>query len=185
MSRVVIVVLAALAGAMLVGALVVVIDQRTGPPVVISDLATDEPIVVYIDGAVATPGLLELPADARLGDAVDAAGGLTDEADLGQLNPATRLHDGDRVTIAGRAPTAAAVSIAAGTTTAQSVALDINTATVAELEELPNIGEVLAERIVAYRDANGPFTTVDDLLLVDGVSPGDLEALRPLIGTSP
>lgn len=185
MSRVVIVVLAALAGAMLVGALVAVIDQRSGPPVVISDLATDEPIVVYIDGAVATPGLLELPADARLGDAVDAAGGLTDEADLGQLNPATRLHDGDRVTIAALAPTGAAISIAAGTTTAQSIALDINAASVAELEALPNIGEVLAERIVAYRETHGPFTTVDDLLLVDGVSPGDLEALRPLIGTSP
>ena len=181
MSKVVIALLAALAGAAFVGGIAMVIDQRSGPDIVISGIEVSESVTAYVDGAVLTPGLYDLGPDARVADAIAAAGGLAPDADLTMLNPASRLRDGDRVTI----PRTGDLASRDNQSVANTDSLDLNTATLGELVDLPGIGEVLAERIVAHRDANGPFASVDDLLLVEGISPTDLEALRPLLSTAP
>lgn len=141
-------------------------------------------IVVQVSGAVAQPGVYTLPENSRVNDAILAAGGLQPEADVGALNLATRLQDGQRlhVLVQGEAPPAAAVApLAPGPAGQAGSLINVNAASAAELESLPGIGAVLAQRIVEDRQANGPYTTVDDLLRVRGIGPAILEDLRPLV----
>lgn len=193
------------------------LDARRAPPIVIADIAAERPVVVVIDGAVATPGVLTLPPGARLNDAIERAGGFTLVADSNDLNLARLLVDGERVTVAEVAtatvdpttasptpprtptsgepaqlassplPTATAPSLrptpTPPATTAGTALVDINTATAAELDGLPGIGPVLAERIIAYRNDNGPYGSVEELEAVDGISMNTVEELRPLITT--
>ncbi|MFN3974257.1 MAG: ComEA family DNA-binding protein [Dehalococcoidia bacterium] len=136
-------------------------------------------VQVHIVGAVAKPGRYILPQGARLGDALAAAGGALEGADLEQLNLARPLSDGEKVTVplAGRGGQAQEVTISAK----DSTLLDLNTADAQALEALPGIGSVLAQRIVEFRTRYGPFTQVDDLLKVQGIGPKTLERLRPLV----
>jgi competence protein ComEA len=132
-----------------------------------------------------------LPGDARVQNAIEAAGGVTSHADLAAVNPAARVHDGDRVIIPfvstpvpTRDPNAPAPAEATQPAAA-SGPLNINTATADELDELPGIGEVIANRIVAYRESHGAFATVDDLAEVSGISERMVDDLRPLVTTGP
>lgn len=118
------------------------------------------PMLVQVSGAVAQPGLVEVPPGSRVADAVDAAGGLTESADLAGVNLARPAADGEHVHV----PTA-------GESQAGEGPVSINTAPAAELEELPGVGPVLAARIVADREANGPFASLDDAQRVSGVGP--------------
>lgn len=118
-------------------------------------------IVVAVMGRVQRPGLVELPAGARVADAIAAAGGALPETDLSTLNLARRLVDGELVSVGVPAPAAAG---AAG-----GGLVNLNTATAAELEALPGVGPVLAQRIVDYREAHGGFRTVDELRDVPGI----------------
>jgi competence protein ComEA len=132
-------------------------------------------VVVHVVGAVAGPGVVRLPVGSRVLDAVAAAGGATGEADLARLNLARVLVDGEQVAVPGPGdpdppPEGAPGGGAAGP-------LDLNTATPAQLDELPGVGPVLAQRIIARR----PFTSVDELDEVSGVGPTLLERLRPLV----
>ncbi|CAA9561677.1 MAG: DNA polymerase III alpha subunit [uncultured Thermomicrobiales bacterium] len=217
------------------------LDARRAPPIVIVDVAAERPVIVVVDGAVATPGVLTLPPGARLNDAILAAGGFTGNADPAELNLARLLDDGERVTVAERppalvpeqtavvagvavepigvttdtdpqaavpgasspsdegassqpraddpSPTPAAQSPVRPTPTLRSAAdadlVDINSATVEELDALPRIGPVLAERIVAHREEHGPFASIDDLEAIDGISAGMVDELRPLITAGP
>jgi competence protein ComEA len=156
-------------------AMYVALDRFKGTTV---DVATvhDEPIVVAIDGAVAVPGVYELPANARLNDLVLAAGGLTESADPTNLNLAARIGDGETIHITFALPEAPATNA-----TPASGLVNINTASASELEELPGIGEVLAGRIVAYRERFGPFGSVDQLIEVEGIDEGTVNELRPLV----
>ena len=161
-------------------------DERSAPPIVIADPRPDATIVVSLEGAVATPGVYHLPGDARVQDALDAAGGVTSDADLARVNPAARLHDEERLivpTIAGIvAPPSSAAPTATSDVSAASVGfVDLNTASADELDTLPGIGPALAGRIVAYREANGPFRTVDELAEVDGISLAMVDKIRSLI----
>jgi competence protein ComEA len=130
-------------------------------------------ITIHVSGEVVAPGLVQLPDSARVADAIAAAGGSTRAADLSSVNLASVLRDGDQVVIpgVGDAVTPSAGSDADGQ-------IRINRATVAELEELPGVGPVLAERIAAYRDEHGPFAAVEDLLDVPGIGEGKLATLR-------
>ncbi|MFW2514603.1 helix-hairpin-helix domain-containing protein [Demequina sp. SO4-13] len=123
--------------------------------------ADGDGVIVHVSGAVGEPGLVELPADARIADAIERAGGATPEADLAAVNLARQPHDGEQVhvPVVGEAPAAAD----------PAAPVDLNSATAEELEELPGIGPVLASRIVADRDAQGPFSSVEDLARVSGV----------------
>jgi len=144
-------------------------------------------IVVDVVGAVARPGLHELPATSRVADAVEAAGGLTAEADRMRLNLAEPLSDGARLWVpaVGESAGPEVVSVTAGAGNGGRVGagggrLNVNTADAAALEELPGIGPALATAIVEHRRRSGPFATVDELVEVSGIGPVKLEQIRPL-----
>jgi competence protein ComEA len=131
-------------------------------------------LYVHVLGAVAHPGIYVLDLDARLVDALAAAGGATDDADLAAVNLARLLEDGEQILV----PTAGAAGDAPGATLPGDDRVDLNTADQAALETLPRIGPALAERIIAWRDENGRFGSVDDLLAVPGIGEKLLAGLR-------
>ncbi|MCR1981307.1 ComEA family DNA-binding protein [Cellulosimicrobium cellulans] len=144
-------------------------------------------VVVHVVGQVAAPGLVTVATDARVADALDAAGGATSDADLAALNLARAVTDGEQIHVPrpGEAvaapPPAAPGAASAGTGGAGGAVVDLNVADAAALDTLPGIGPVLAERIVAWRDENGPFTAVDELGEVSGIGPAVLEDVRDLV----
>ena len=133
-------------------------------------------VVVYVSGAVASPGVLTLPASSRVIDAITAAGGATPEADLESINLARILVDGEqiRVGIVGESPPAASE---AGTPAGTCVRL--TTATESELQTLPGIGPSLAQRIISYRATHPRLSTVEELDDVPGIGPSLIEKIRP------
>lgn len=159
----------------------------------------DRPVVVSVVGLVHTPGLVTLAPGARIADALQAAGGAVNGADTIGLNMARPLGDGEQIVVgmapAPGQPTALGSSVATGTTPTSKAptpapgsvkpkpgqAVDLNTATVAELDALPGVGPVTAAAIVAWRQSNGKFTSVDQLAEVEGIGPARLEKLRALV----
>jgi competence protein ComEA len=156
---------------------------------------------VHVTGEVARPGVVEVAAGDRVVDAVEAAGGLTGAAVTGGVNLAAPVADGQQVLIPGEdsapadgapAPSPGSLSSAvpspdgaaapgAPAAPAAGGPLDLNAATAADLETLPRVGPVLAERIVAFRDGQGGFSSVEELDAVPGVGPAVLEAVLPLV----
>lgn len=135
-------------------------------------------IVVSVVGAVARPGLLTLPAGSRVADALAAAGGALPGVDTLTLNLARRLADGEQVAVGVPAADQAAGAGGAVPESVPGGVVNLNLATVGELDTLPGVGPVIAQRIVDYRDANGPFQSVDQLGEVSGIGPATLEKLR-------
>jgi competence protein ComEA len=158
----------------------------------------NQPVVVSVVGLVHTPGLVTLAPGARIADALKAAGGSTDGADTSGLNMARQVDDGEQIVV-GMAPVKGqpailGSSVSPGSATpgpssstprpakgAPTALVNLNTATVEQLDTLPGVGPVRAAAIVAWRNANGKFTSVDQLGEVDGIGPGRLEKLRPLV----
>jgi competence protein ComEA len=139
--------------------------------------ATPAPITVYVTGAVAQPGsTVILPPGSRVEDAVAAAGGILPSADLERVNLAALLRDGDQVHV----PAVGDAEVAVATTSGGAL-ININTANADEIDQLPGIGPALAERIVAYRESNGPFASLDDLDQVEGIGPDVLTDIANLI----
>ncbi|MCG7286601.1 ComEA family DNA-binding protein [Cellulomonas sp. ACRRI] len=183
--------------------------QPTGEPVAVEEPAVTAPataqgdgepgpaaaeeatVWVHVVGEVESPGVVAMPAGSRVADAVTAAGGALPGADLTALNLAAVVQDGAqiRVPAPGEEPLAAddtgggagAGGGGAGGAGAGGGAVDVNAAGAAELQTLPGIGPVLAERIVAWREANGPFASVDALLDVSGIGPAVLGQIRDLV----
>ncbi|MBF6418554.1 helix-hairpin-helix domain-containing protein [Nocardia farcinica] len=166
-------------------------------PVPETHSATGE-LVVSVVGLVHRGGLVRLPAGARVADALAAAGGPRDGADLTGLNLAQRVQDGDQILVGAAAATgdgprlgSATISAggaggAAGTAAGAPLPgtagkIDLNTATEAQLDALPGVGPVTARAILAWRTANGRFTAVDQLAEVDGIGPARLARLRELV----
>jgi len=139
-------------------------------------------VYVHVVGAVRAPGVVQLPSDARVVDAIAAVGGAADDADLQQVNLAARVADGQRIAVprAGEVlpPEAAGGAPSDG---AAAGPLNLNAATAAQLEELPGIGPALAEAIVRERERMGGFRTIDDLQRVRGIGPARFEQLRDLV----
>lgn len=131
-------------------------------------------LYVHVLGAVAHPGLYVLDLDARLVDAVAAAGGTTDDADLAGVNLARILADGEQIIV----PTLGARADEPGAAPPGDDRIDLNTADQAALETLPRIGPALAERIISWREENGRFASVDDLLAVPGIGEKLLAGIR-------
>ncbi|MDQ3662389.1 MAG: helix-hairpin-helix domain-containing protein [Actinomycetota bacterium] len=144
-----------------------------------------EPVLlVHVAGAVRRPGLYEMPAGARVADAVQAARGPTPRADLDGLNLAEPLQDGLKVEVVrrGEVPAMPASSPQPGTsTTAPATPVNVNIADQAALETIPEIGPVTAAAILDYRSQAGSFSSVEELLEVSGVGPATLEAMRPYV----
>ena len=175
-----------LGGFTLAGTLFFVANAPLGEAITLLPAPTEEPIAVHVLGAVARPGLYLLPDRARVQDAINAAGGVLAEADVNTLNLAARLEDGQRLAIpyaVGQEPallpnqeaTPAATDLAAGDL------ININTATLDQLDSLPGIGPTTAEKIIAYREENGPFSQIEDLMDVAGIGPAAFEEIRGLI----
>jgi competence protein ComEA len=137
---------------------------------------------------VRRPGVVRLPAGARLEDAVREAGGPTRHADLTAVNLARTAADGEQVFIPrpGETPPAAAAppgTVAGGGPATPGAPVDLNTADETALDALPGVGPVIAGRIVAWRQQHGRFTSVDELTEVSGIGDATLERLRPLVRT--
>ncbi|MFI7080859.1 helix-hairpin-helix domain-containing protein [Micromonospora sp. NPDC049903] len=154
-------------------------------------------VVVAVAGKVRRPGLVRLPAGARVADAVEAAGGALPGVDVAMLNPARKVTDGELIVVGVPAPTpaapapgAAAPGAAAPGAAAPGAAVpgaepggrvNLNTATLAQLDALPGVGPVLAQRIIEHRDQRGGFRAVSDLRQVNGIGDARYEELKDLV----
>ncbi|WP_277211559.1 ComEA family DNA-binding protein [Isoptericola croceus] len=176
------------------------VDDRPLDEVVVEDVALSDAseavaahsseivadVVVHVVGQVADAGLVTLPAGARVADAVEAAGGATQKADIGALNLARPVVDGEQVYVPEPGEELPAVAPEApgstGTTDGGgSGPVPLNTAGTEALITLPGVGPVIAERIVAWRDEHGPFTRIEELTEVAGVGPAMLDNVRDLV----
>ena len=134
-------------------------------------------LVVDVAGAVRRPGLYRLPQGARVADAVARAGGLTRRADSTLINLAAPLADGEQVLVSAHGGGAGAVAAGGA---APSSPVHLNSATAEELDGLPGVGPVTAEKIVTYREQHGPFTSLDGLDAITGIGPARIASLKGL-----
>ena len=159
------------------------------------DAASSGQIVVDVDGAVAHPGLYKLPPDSRVQAALAAAGGLSPQADVHRINRAAKLHDGQKLYVLsqgesgppqaasggqsceGQSCTSAEGGVAGSDLEGQGL-VNINTANATQLTQLPGVGPAIAQKIIDYRTANGPFTSVDDLTKVPGIGAAKLAQIK-------
>lgn len=125
-------------------------------------------VLVHVVGKVAQPGVVELSIGSRVQDAIDAAGGATKDKALESVNLARPVVDGEQIVVGASAD---------GSTSSK---ISINSASVDQLDELPGVGPAIAERIVQWRETNGPFTSIDELTEVSGIGPSILEQIRDL-----
>jgi competence protein ComEA len=158
---------------------------RSAPIVSEQPRAAESPkLVVHVVGAVRRPGLYRLREGARIADALARAGGATRKADLTVVNLAAPLSDGVQVVVpkrlaAGAAAAAAPAAEAGGA--AASGPVHLNTATLEELDALPGVGPVTAQKILDYREQNGGFASVDELDAVPGIGPARMDQLREAV----
>ena len=140
-------------------------------------------VVVDVVGAVRRPGLYRLEQGTRIADAVARAGGATGKADLSMVNLAAPLADGEQVVVPKRGPAGAAAGAgAAGAGAAATTGpVHLSTATLEQLDSLPGIGPVTAQKILDYRTKHGAFTSVDELDAVPGIGPSRMDQLQDLV----
>jgi competence protein ComEA len=141
--------------------------------------ASHDALVVDVVGAVAHPGLYRLPQGARVADAVRHAGGLTRKADRPAVNLAAPLADGEQVLVAAKG--AVVTGASSGGASAPPAPVSLSTATVEQLDALPGVGPVTAQKIVTYREQHGPFTSVEALDAIPGIGPARITDLQGLV----
>lgn len=172
-----------LSGLLSSGLLFLLLSPPRGTPISLQPPPPPPPIRVHVAGSVRNPGVYVLDRGAIVAQAIEAAGGQLARANLERVNLAATLSDGAKVTIPsmddGLEEADPAVEVVEHEPDRQR--LDLNSASAPELERLPGIGPALAEEIVEYRTANGPFEEVDDLLNVSGIGPAKLDAIRDLV----
>lgn len=156
-------------------------------------VTADGEALVHVVGAVKKPGLVTLRTSERVNDAIDKAGGATEDADLNGINLAQRVVDGMQITVASKTEvatgdTGSGVSVPEPTKAASSSAavapggtIAINSADATQLEELPGVGPATSAKIIEYRQAHGGFKTIDELMEVKGIGPKKLEKMRPYL----
>lgn len=171
--------------------LYVVYDRWPRPETIIIETPSPVPsatvgtIMVHVSGSVRNPGVYQLVSDARSQQAIEAAGGLLPDANPGGINLAAFLADGQQVYVprVGEA-TVQPSSSNKGNRTAtpgDGTLVDLNSATIEQLEALPCFGPTLAARIVTYRQTNGPFRSLEDLNIIEGIGPACIEKVRSLL----
>jgi competence protein ComEA len=161
-----------------------------GNGILLSPPPTPRLCVVQVTGAVVYPGVYELPAGSRVRDAVQAAGGLTAEANASAINLAAPLEDGQSIVIQASAsldspPAQRGNPLIVTIEPASTRLININTAALEELDELPDIGPVIAQRIIDYRTANGPFVSIEEIVKVQGIGQVTFEKIKDLITIEP
>lgn len=179
----------------LLGAGIILVSSSTprGEPVKLLPPPTVPPIVVHVSGAVSQPGIYTLPPDCRVQAALDAAGGPLPEANVSEINLAAFIQDGSQLWIPFQASNPSQITSQTSTSTPPEYKsiepihqtlpelININTATRSELESLPGIGPVTAEHMIAYREENGPFASIEDIEKVPGIGPAKFEQVKDLI----
>ena len=148
-----------------------------------ADDAASPALFVHVVGAVRRPGLYRLPPGSRTADAVRRAGGVTRRADVALVNLAAPLADGLQIVVPKRVPVAGGGGVGSGGEAAAAAAgpVHLNTATLEQLDALPGVGPVTAQRILDYRQEHGAFSSVDELDAVSGIGPARLETLREAV----
>jgi competence protein ComEA len=145
---------------------------------------TPRPFRVYVSGAVQHPDVYSLPADSIVKNALTAAGGATADADLDRINLAMSLVDGQHVYVPRQGEEQVPVEPPGNSSTAgRQTTINVNTASLAELETLPGIGPALAQRILEYRQAHGAFGQIEDIMEVSGIGEATFAKIRALIST--
>lgn len=188
------VLLGVMAGFALAGLLFFVARAPAGEAIVLQPAPTKAPIAVHVIGAVPRPGLYEFVEGARVQDAIDAAGGLLSSANVDSINLAALLEDGQQLNIPYKAGEVPAESFSTeeelvlpteesseNSEVENTELININTASLEELDSLPGIGPTIAQRIIDYRNENGPFNTIEDIQNVSGVGPSTFEEIQDLI----
>ncbi len=198
MKQILNVVIGVVAGFLLAGVVLLVVRIPGGKPVTLEPAPTQTPVTVHVIGAVVRPGVYTFPEGSRVQDAVTAAGGLLAEAEPNQINLAAKLQDGQQLDIPGAggsntsggtlgsAPPATGpftVITTPGATTNNADLVNINTATLNELDTLPGIGPTIAQKIIDYRTQHGPFSNIEDIMNVSGIGPATFDNIRDLITT--
>lgn len=159
------------------------LDEKSSAPKEADATKSTSEVKVHVVGAVTTAGVYTLPADARVDDAVRAAGA-TANADLSQLNLAQKLADGQKITVPAVGESAAPAStssVSENTQATPDVLVNINTATAEQLQNLPNIGEVRAKAIIDYREEHGGFKAIEELQEVSGIGEKTFEHLSTYV----
>jgi competence protein ComEA len=179
---------AGLIGAVVVSLAVLIVRRPEPPRIVVQQATSTRPaasppvpsqLVVHMSGEIVAPGVYHLPVGARIDDALKAAGGPTTYGDVHRLNLAARLADGQQIVVPKRIdPMLTALTETPNQTAGQ---ISLNTATVAELDRLPGVGPVTAQRIVAYREQHGPFMEVDQLRHAKLVNAATFEKIKDLV----
>jgi len=185
-----------IAGGLLASALILLASSPPrGEPIQLIPPPTQAPLLIHVAGAVQHPGVYSLPRDSRVQDALNAAGGTLSEADLQAINLAAFVNDGDRIVIPifrPTEPTAGQANIPVTPNPGSQKPLpggivDINSASQEELESLPGIGPVTAQKIITYRQTQGAFASIEDIQNVSGIGPITFDGLKDLItvGSTP
>lgn len=164
-------------------ALLMVTAQPRGQAVMLLPAPTSAPLLVDVSGAVARPGVYALAPGSRVQDALDQAGGPAAGADLAGVNLAARVKDGQKilVPVAQAQPAGPERPAALNSGSPLTFPIDLNLATVEELDSLPNIGPTRAQQIIAFRDARGGFGSIDELLDVPGIGDNTFAQLKDLV----
>lgn len=161
---------------------ILVVPPPTSAPTVVPTLA---PVRVYVSGAVNSPGVYSLPPHSLVDDALRAAGGATAEADLDHINLALEARDQQQIHVPRKGESTQPAPLAPGATTPGPKRVNINTASLAELDTLPKIGPATAQHILDYRAKNGPFKQIEDLKNVSGIGDATFEAIKDWITVEP
>ena len=156
-------------------------SSAIAPPDPAAGTAPAAEVVVHVAGLVERPGLVRLPAGARVADAIAEAGGVTQRRAADSVNLARVLTDGEQVVVSLAPATAAAAPAGAPAAASPAAPLDLNTATPEALDGLPGVGPVIAARIVAWRTTHGRFRSVEELAEVSGIGESILAQVRPLV----
>jgi competence protein ComEA len=149
--------------------------------VAVTSTTAPSTVLAHAAGAVRAPGVYTLPVGARVKDLLDAAGGPAPDADLDRLNLAAPVADGSQVYVPRQGEAAPAGATSGGGTATPTGPLDLNTATLEQLETLPGVGPATAKAILDERAKRGRFGSVDELLDVRGIGPAKLDAIRELV----
>ena len=163
-----------LIGLLATGLILLLSGPPRGKAIELAPAPTSSPLIVHVSGAVLMPGLYELPLGSRAQNAIDAAGGLADDADTDRINLARVLIDSQQVHVP---------FIGEGSDEFVSFPININFASAEQLSLLPGIGPITTQAIINYREDHGSFLRIDDILEVPGIGPSTFESIEELIST--